>query len=258
MNKIAKFNYKQIENPQTISSSDNGTVMVGFIGSEQKIIKFPFKKSPEFEIYEQLGELPAIIPLEGIVEKNDKDIALVFPVAAYDLKFFLQQENKLMLKDLFPLADTLDKIHKNKFLYRDIHPANILYYNGLWCFTDFGLARKLDAEGNFPGDNSCPLMRYASPAQIKSSAETIYDDLYSFILLLNELITGCRPWQNLGGPFLLMQKNKDPFPPELDKELKVFIQKTIDMDPRMSATRILQELSSSRPKNGCNCLATEF
>ncbi|MGM0596601.1 MAG: protein kinase domain-containing protein [Myxococcota bacterium] len=242
MNSIAKFSYKQIENPQTISSSDNGKVILGKLGSAKKIIKFPFKKSPEFEIYDKLEKLPAIIPLDGIIEKDNKNIALVFPVAAYDLKYFLQQKKMLTPENLFPLAKTLDLIHEKKFLYRDIHPGNILYYNEIWCFTDFGLARQLDAEGNFKGDNSRPLMRYASPAQIKSSIETIYDDLYSFVLLLNEIITGYRPWHNLGGPFLLMQKNKDPFPPELDLNLKAFIQKTLDKNPRISASQILREV----------------
>jgi serine/threonine protein kinase/tetratricopeptide (TPR) repeat protein len=105
---------------------------------------------------------------------------------------------------LIGVADGIAVAHEAGILHRDIKPENILLAkNGYAKLADFGLAKLLEAdpladnafEGIKPGDNSTLIgtAAYMSPEQAQGRALDARSDVYSFALVLHELLSGTRP-----------------------------------------------------------------
>ncbi|MEQ6856296.1 protein kinase [Lysinibacillus capsici] len=116
--------------------------------------------------------MPKAIPLEEKIFGN-KDI--------YELVY--------IFKDL---ASTLKELHDKNITHRDIKPENILYYNGSYCFGDFGLidfpekedlTRVKESLGN--RKTMAPEMRIPIDVDDQKPA-----DVYSFAKTLWIVLTG--------------------------------------------------------------------
>lgn len=96
---------------------------------------------------------------------------------------------------------------KAEIVHGDLKPENILIDgNGILKVTDFGLAHRLQiSQGQYPRLNmgSWP---YAAPERFKREVEDCRSDIYSFGIILYELLTGKLPY-----PFELSQSPKALF-----------------------------------------------
>ncbi len=92
------------------------------------------------------------------------------------------------------IASALDYLHSQRVIHRDIKTSNILLdMSGRTYLADFGLARIISAStlAFHTGHGTPP---YASPEQIQSKAITPKSDIFSFGILLFEMLTGQLPW----------------------------------------------------------------
>lgn len=95
------------------------------------------------------------------------------------------------------LASALAAAHGAGVVHRDIKPSNILIdEHGEPRITDFGLARLVDGpeitrHGRFVGT---PV--YASPEQIRGESVDERSDLYSLGIVVFEMVTGLRPFND--------------------------------------------------------------
>jgi tRNA A-37 threonylcarbamoyl transferase component Bud32/tetratricopeptide (TPR) repeat protein len=118
------------------------------------------------------------------------------------------------------VAGALDYAHQEGVLHRDIKPSNILLTQGGGVYiADFGLARIAQAgESTLSQDMIMGTPQYISPEQAKG--ETDIDgrtDVYSFGIVLYELITGRVPFQSDTSYAIIHAQIFDP--PPLPSEL---------------------------------------
>lgn len=118
-----------------------------------------------------------------------------------DLRRFLDEHPKPLPLDqaldiALGIARGLTAIHEQSIVHRDLKPGNVLMdrKDGLWIpkIGDFGLARSSDSVS--VGDFASP--GYAAPEQLDlmdTAGPGPESDLFSFGMLLYELLTGERP-----------------------------------------------------------------
>ncbi|RHZ59648.1 hypothetical protein Glove_362g51 [Diversispora epigaea] len=89
---------------------------------------------------------------------------------------------------------SLDRIHSQNIVHRDLHSGNILYNsrNSSWYISDLGLSGPVDKPSNGIYGN----LPYIAPEVIRGEIYTTKSDIYSMGILMWEVITGKTPFDN--------------------------------------------------------------
>ena len=142
------------------------------------------------------------------------------------------------------IADALAEAHRAGILHRDIKSANIvLTPRGQVKVLDFGLAKRL-ATGPATGEAAPELTRegttlgtlsYMSPEQLLGKAVDRRSDLFSFGVVLYEMVTGRLPFQGSTivavADAILHAAPRDFGEKLLPEALKAIIRKLLEKDP---------------------------
>ena len=139
-----------------------------------------------------------------------------------DLKRFIRRSKQLGIGTALSIAkqicEGLVEAHSLGVVHRDLKPNNIMIDdNGNARIMDFGIARSLSAKGITGKGVMIGTPEYMSPEQVEGKDVDQRSDIYSFGIIMYEMVTGRVPFEG-DTPFVIGMKHKGEQPKDL-KEL---------------------------------------
>ena len=210
----------------------------------------------EFAIIANVSH-PCILPFLGFITSSHHSKIQPAIVSVYmkngSLDHVLKKSSilkkwtlKRRIKVLVGIAHAMIYLHKKNIIHRDLKPANILLNENYEAFvSDFGLSQfipKREVGGT-------PL--YLAPEIIRNQDINQKVDVYSFAIIMYQLLTGEKPFNGEKSVMRLMERaergERPEIPNNLPKELSNLIQKCWSNNPddRPSFEEILDILISN-------------
>jgi serine/threonine-protein kinase len=156
------------------------------------------------------------------------------------------------------ILSALSQAHSNGIVHRDLKPENVLLSDdGRIKVTDFGLARELSADtdtGSLVGT-----VAYLAPEVIKRGKTQTQSDIYSFGIMLYEMLTGKQPFIGTDAIQIAMLHTTSRVPsakelnPNADSELNELMLFSTEPEvlnrpqDAISALTALEKISKERP-----------
>jgi eukaryotic-like serine/threonine-protein kinase len=141
---------------------------------------------------------------------------------------------------------SLKEAHDKGIVHRDLKPANIMLERkgeneDLVKVVDFGIAKVVDENATLVtmDGTTCGTPAYMSPEQVMGKQLDARTDIYALGIVLFELLTGNRPFDDTSATALLIKQIQENIPsildvyPNLDMppELDAIVQKCVAKDP---------------------------
>lgn len=143
--------------------------------------------------------LPGIVSVKDFFYENGTAYIVMEFIDGMSLKTYLQSNGGKLSYDVAialvqPVISSLEVIHSNKLLHRDISPDNIMIqYDGKIKLIDFGAARSIEnqAESGMTvmlKHGYAPIEQYS-----RTGAQGAYTDVYGICAVLYRMLTGAMP-----------------------------------------------------------------
>jgi predicted ATPase/lipopolysaccharide biosynthesis regulator YciM len=141
---------------------------------------------------------PNIVKILAMVEENNTHYLVMEFVGGGSLRDVLTKKHRLSVQQTLyialDLADALTRAHRLDILHRDIKPDNVLLADdGTPRLTDFGMARMGDSRITQDGA-VIGTLAYMSPETFSENIADERTDIWSFGVMLYEMLTGERPF----------------------------------------------------------------
>lgn len=197
-----------------------------------------------------------IVNILDVGTQEDIDYIVMEYVSGKTLKQLINYSGKLSyntaIKIALQIAKALDCAHRNNIIHRDIKPQNILVTEaGEVKVTDFGIAKSTDSQTITNTTSIIGSAHYLSPEQAKGTYIDFRSDIYSFGIVLYEMVTGRLPFEG-DSPVTVALKHlqEEPVPPKnintaIPDSLNKLILKAIQKEPikrYQNAKEIIQDL----------------
>ncbi len=174
----------------------------------------------EGEALRQLNH-PNIVKMLTTISEDGKHYIVMEYVGGGSLRDLIHREKQLSLKHALQIsleiADALSRTHHLKIVHRDIKPANILLAeDGTPRLTDFGLAHLDTAPAVTNTGSTIGTYAYLSPEAAQGEKLDARTDIWSFGVVLYEMLAGRRPFQAEHTAPLLLDIMTKPVPDILE------------------------------------------
>jgi len=139
-------------------------------------------------------------------------------VPGEDLKSFIRRSRRLDIATTVAIAKQvcggLSEAHDAGIVHRDLKPSNIMIdKEGNAKILDFGIARALGTQGVTAEGSVIGTPEYMSPEQVEGRESDQRSDIYSFGVILFEMVTGRLPFA-ADTPFVVAFKQQSEKPPK--------------------------------------------
>jgi len=142
---------------------------------------------------------------------------------------------------ILPIAQTLDYIHRQNIIHRDVKPANFLMTeNGVPMLSDFGIAKMVEQSETSPltgTGTGIGTPEYMAPEQGMGEKVDQCADIYSLGVVFYELVTGKKPFRADTPMAVLMKHVSEPLPsprrfvPILSDDVVALLEKALEKKP---------------------------
>lgn len=168
-------------------------------------------------------------------------------------KYSYSDRELIAKKYLTQLKNALKYLYKNNIVHRDLKPSNILIQgsvpNDILKLADFGFSRyfenndlnnDLNTNDNLNHDNKnmmnsfCGTPLYMAPELLKNKNYTNSADLWSFGIIMYELLYGINPYNyplNIGNLIYLMENQEINFEPLYSSDCIDLLKSLLKIDP---------------------------
>ena len=171
---------------------------------------------------------PSIVRIYDVVPSGEGE-AIVMELVEGELLSERIARGPLPLGDAVRLgrqiAEGLAAAHRRGILHRDLKAENVIVTpDGEAKVLDFGLAKRLDGEAEMSLTHTAAVVgtfRTMSPEQARGMALDDRSDLFSFGILLYEMLTGVSPFKGESVPATMMRICTSPQVPVLERRPEV-------------------------------------
>lgn len=181
---------------------------------------------------------PFIVNLNYAFQTKDKLYMILDYINGGELFFHLKKEGRFSESRVklyaAEIVCALSHLHSLDIVYRDLKPENILLdAEGHICITDFGLSKKLEADGGT--HTFCGTPEYLAPEVLKGHGHGIAVDWWSLGTLLYEMLTGLPPFyaQNVNVMYQKILSGELRFPNFISEEAKSLLEGLLTRDPAL-------------------------
>ncbi|NJN66373.1 MAG: AAA family ATPase [Chloroflexaceae bacterium] len=181
---------------------NGSTVIVKALKSDYPTTRQVATLRHEYEILQAL-ELPGVIRVLGLAEDGNRPVLLLEDFGGQALSEFIATRTidlPTFLRVAIALAETLEGIHRQGILHKDLKPQNILFNpdTNQVKIADFGIASRLSQESQRVSDphRLAGTLAYMSPEQTGRVNRVIdyRTDFYSLGVTFYEMLTGRLPF----------------------------------------------------------------
>jgi len=141
------------------------------------------------------------------------------------------------------IASALDAAHRAGVIHRDLKPGNVILTRSGARLLDFGLARHTESASDSAAMTARPLtepgmvvgtLYYMSPEQIGGQTVDARSDIFSFGVLLYEMLTGRRPFDATSRSGLIsaiLAGSPGPLPEDIPEAVRRLVQNCLEKSP---------------------------